>query len=1005
MSSLEKNDNTTSSSYWRSLGELRDTPEFQAALETEFPAKDDPAGISRRRWLQLMGASFVLAGAASCRWEKRELLPFEKRPANRTPGKFERFATTMDMSGTVLGLMVTCVDGRPIKIEGNPKHPYSLGATNAYAQAAILELYDPDRSRNIVQKTGEGDEVKSWDEFTAFAKMHFDKIRKNDGQGLAVLSEVSTSPTLAAQRKQLLKEFPKAVWVEYEPVSHEFGDLRTHLHLDKAEVIVSLDADLFGNHPAAIKHAHDFAAGREATGGKMSRLYVVESCYSITGAMADHRLPIPSGQISSFAKMLHNAIDVPDVMPGGRPVSKFVMGGDSSIIKFASAVANDLLTHKGKSVVVVGSGQPEEVRLIIRDINRLLDNIGKTIDYTESPVADQQLQIEGLKSLVADMSAGKIETLLILGGNLVYNSPANISVADALKKVATSIHLSLYRNETSLQSTWHLPQAHFLESWGDARAYDGSYNVIQPMIEPLYGSHSNIEVLAIILGEPATRTALDIVQSTVKEIIGTDEFDQKWRKIVHNGLFQNGILKKRDIHKLMNILDGGYLAPSEIKNGELELVFRPSAALYDGRFANNGWLQEMPDPITRLTWDNVAVMSPKTASKLGVEDSTLVRLKYKGRELEIPVYILPGQADGSVAVALGYGRTAAGLVGGSAAEGVPSVGVNAYHLRTSDAMYFGKGLSVEPTGIKYQLATVQDHYAIDRVGMKGRAQRLGKLVREATLDEYNKNPDFAKHVVHHPPLESLWQEHEFEVHRWGMTIDLAKCTGCGACVIACVAENNVPVVGRQRVFRNREMQWIRVDRYFRGDVDNPQIVLQPVACHHCEMAPCEAVCPVAATVHSKEGLNDMVYNRCVGTRYCANNCPYKVRRFNFFNYHKQYEEARNEILKMASNPQVTVRSRGVMEKCTYCVQRIQAVKIEAKNNRRQIEDGEIKTACQQVCPAGAIIFGDLSDKQSAVAQSKACDRSYQMLAELDVKPRTSYLARIRNPNPELGKKV
>ncbi len=438
-----------------------------------------------------------------------------------------------------------------------------------------------------------------------------------------------------------------------------------------------------------------------------------------------------------------------------------------------------------------------------------------------------------------------------------------------------------------------------------------------------------------------------------------------------------------------------------LENGKLEIVFRPSAAVYDGRFANNGWLQEMPDPLTRLTWDNAAVLSPKTAEKLGVEDSTLIKLKFNGQQMEIPAFILPGQADGTVAVTLGYGRTAAGLVGGSAAEGVPAVGADLYRLRTSDAMYFGTGLAVEPTGKKYQLATVQDHFIIDRIGMKGRAQRLGELVREASLDQYKKHPDFAKHLVEHPPLESLWQEPKFEGHRWGMTIDLAKCTGCGACVIACMAENNVPVVGRERIFRNREMHWLRVDRYFRGDDDNPQIVFQPVACHHCETAPCEAVCPVAATVHSKEGLNDMVYNRCVGTRYCGNNCPYKVRRFNFFNYHKQYEEARNEILKMASNPQVTVRSRGVMEKCSYCVQRIQAVKIEAKNARRQIKDGEILTACQQVCPAGAIIFGDLSDKQSAVAQSKACDRSYQMLAELNVKPRTSYLARIRNPNPEL----
>ncbi|MGA2061348.1 MAG: 4Fe-4S dicluster domain-containing protein, partial [Thermoguttaceae bacterium] len=837
-----------------------------------------------------------------------------------------------------------------------------------------------------------------------FAKPHFEKLLKNKGQGLAVLSEVSTSPTLAAQRKQLLKEFPKAVWVEYEPVAQESGDLRTHLHLDKADVIVSFDADLFGNHPAAVKHARDFAAGREATDGKMSRLYVVESCYSISGAMADNRLPIRSGQIASFAKMLHHAIDG---LSNGMAAD---MHEDA--LKFFSAVANDLLAHKSKSVVVAGNGQPEEVQLLVRDINRMLGNIGKSIDYTESPAVDQHRQIDGLKSLVADMNGDKIETILILGGNPVYNSPADIDFAEALKKVPTSVHLSLYRNETSGECAWHLPQAHFLETWGDARAYDGSYNIAQPMIKPLHSGRSAIEVLAVILGEPSNTTALELVQATAKAAIGEDGFEKQWREFVHDGFKIDDSLGEQNIEaqgphpnplpKGEGTSDGLPKGEgTEIENGKLEIVFRPSTGLYDGRFANNGWLQEMPDPLTRLTWDNVAVMSPKTAAKLGVEDSTLVKLKYKGRELEIPVYILPGQADGSVGVALGYGRTAAGLVGGCVAEGVPLVGVDVYRLRTSDAMYFGTGLSVEPTGKKYQLATVQDHFAIDSVGMKGRAQRLGELVREATLEEYKKHPDFAKHVVHHPPLESLWQKHEFEGHRWGMTIDLAKCTGCGACVIACVAENNVPVVGRERVFRNREMQWLRVDRYFRGEVDNPQIVVQPVACHHCEMAPCEAVCPVAATVHSKEGLNDMVYNRCVGTRYCGNNCPYKVRRFNFFNYHKQYEEARNEILKMASNPQVTVRSRGVMEKCTYCVQRIQAVKIKAKNERRQIEDGEIKTACQQVCPAGAIIFGDLSDKQSAVSLSKACDRSYQMLSELDVKPRTSYLARIRNPNPEL----
>jgi MoCo/4Fe-4S cofactor protein with predicted Tat translocation signal len=996
MSSVNKNDNTKSSPYWRSLGELRGDPEFRALLEAEFPAEDGAAGISRRRWLQLMGASFVLASAASCRWEKREILPFDKRPADRTPGEFQRFATSMDVGGAALGLIVTCVDGRPIKVEGNPLHPYSLGATNVYAQAAILELYDPDRSANIVQKTDQGDEVKSWDEFAAFAQSHFGELRKTGGQGLAVLSEISTSPTLAAQRKRLQAEFPKAVWMEYDPLGHQSGDVREHLHLDKAEVIVSLDADLFGDHPAAVKLAHDFAATREAADGKMSRLYVVETCYSLTGVMADHRLPLRGAEVAQFARMLHKAIDG---LSNGMAAMEQPKG--PSVLKFLSVAANDLLAHKGKCLVVVGCGQSEEVDLVVRDINRMLDNIGKTVDYAQVPTPNRQAQIDELKSLVADMNAGKIKTVLMLGGNPTYNCPADIDFPAALEKVPTTIHLSLYRDETSRQCAWHLPQAHFLESWGDARAYDGAYCLVQPMIEPLHGGRSAIELLAMIEDGTPTKTSLDLVQATAKEIIGPNDFDRRWRDALHAGLLPGGAGKTADVEPLKAPPEVGVFSKTEIENGNLELVFRTSPGLYDGRFGNIGWLQEMPDPITRVTWDNTAVMSPATAAKLGVEQNTIVRLKFKGRELEVPAYILPGQADGTVAVALGYGRTAAGLVGGSVHEGVPPVGANAYKLRTSDAMYFGTGLTVEATGKKYVLAAVEDHFAIDRVGREGQKQRLGELVREATLEEYKKHPDFAKHVVHHPPLDSLWQEHEFDGHRWAMTIDLAKCTGCGACVVACMAENNVPVVGRERILRNREMHWLRVDRYFRGGVDNPQIVLQPVACQQCEMAPCEAVCPVAATVHSKEGLNDMVYNRCVGTRYCANNCPYKVRRFNFFNYHKQYEEARNEILKMASNPQVTVRSRGVMEKCTYCVQRIQAVKIEAKNARRQIEDGEIKTACQQVCPAGAIVFGDLSDRQSEVARSKVCDRSYDMLGELNVKPRTSYLARIRNPNPEL----
>jgi molybdopterin-containing oxidoreductase family iron-sulfur binding subunit len=593
-----------------------------------------------------------------------------------------------------------------------------------------------------------------------------------------------------------------------------------------------------------------------------------------------------------------------------------------------------------------------------------------------------------------------------------------------------------------------LPEAHFLESWGDARAWDGTYSVVQPLIEPLYDGRSAIELVASLAGQAADR-ADALVRQTCYEILGRPmpetptEAEQEpdegeagegapaeamaagvlpadagveipaspafaaWRKVVVEGVLAGSAWPKQtpkvtadkadDVAKA----DEEKPADDESESDELEIVFTADASVYDGRFANSGWLQEMPDPMTRLTWDNAALLAPATAKRLGVSDGDLLRLKLGQRELTVPAYVLPGQAPNSVAVALGYGRTAAGHVGGSQSLGVEPVGANAYALRTTGAMHFGTGLEIEPTGETYPLASVQNHHAIDTVGQEGIAKRLGQLVREATLAYYVEHPEFAKHKVHHPPLESLWDEPSFDGRRWGMSIDLSKCIGCGACVVACQAENNIPIVGKQRVSEGREMHWLRIDRYFRGPAEEPQVAHQPVACQQCELAPCEQVCPVAATVHSKEGLNDMVYNRCVGTRYCANNCPYKVRRFNYFNYHTELKRAENEPVKMVYNPEVTIRSRGVMEKCTYCVQRIQNVKIDAKNQRRPIADGEIKTACQQACPAQAIEFGDLSDPKSNVRAAHEADRAYAVLEELNVKPRTRYLAKIRNPNPEL----
>ena len=988
--------------------------------------------------LQLMGASMVLASAGSCRWKEREELPFAKRPENRTPGKFERYATAMELGGTVLGLMVTCVDGRPIKVEGNPKHPNSLGATNAYAQAAILELYDPDRSRNIIEKTPQGDMVRTWEQFSEFAKKHFEEYRKNSGEGLAFLSEPSNSPTFISLRDRFFYEYPKAKWCIYDPVG---SGPRKPLSPERpwfedAEIVLCIEDDIFGTNPNAVRYTREFMQNRDLGNGKLKRLYVVESSYSITGAMADHRLSMPVYEILNFVEDIENLhkrmaegrqenqsreaiekraeIAAKEILDRHKMVNyerEKRLGFDL----FFTELAKDIFANPGKVAITVGDwlkdykygnfSLVEEFRLAFHSGLKMVEwNDPKNPIFTViNPKYDEWAV--SFEDLVGLIDANNVSSLWMLGCNPLFNAPVDLPIEKIISKIPHRVHLSRYYNETSRACSWHIPQSHFLESWGDALMPEGTYSVAQPMIEPLHGGKSAIHILMLALGADPTK-AEEEIRNTTKNWAAESKIEKSWKTILHDGFavvkmdWEEGEFNYSDFNH-NNVKSDSM----QIVEDAIEITFRPSPAVYDGRFANLSWLQEMPDPITRVTWDNVALFSPATAEKLGVKHEEIVRLKFKGREIEIPAYILPGQADGSVAVTLGYGRTAAGKVGGSEKDGIAPVGVNTYKLRTSDAMWFGTGLTVELTGRMHQLASVAEHFAINRdnIGEEGRKERLPELVREATLAEYQKDPKFVKEMDHHPPLESLWEEHKFEGHHWGLAIDLSKCVGCGACVVACMAENNIPVVGKERIFSNREMHWIRIDRYFRGDLANPQIVFQPVMCQQCEMAPCEGVCPVGATSHSKEGLNDMVYNRCVGTRYCANNCPYKVRRFNFFNYHKQYEDPANEVLKMASNPQVTVRMRGVMEKCTYCVQRIQAVKIEAKNEKRTIKDGEIRTACQQVCPAGAIVFGDLSDKNSEVSRMLANDRSYQMLGELNTKPRTAYLARIRNPNPELEK--
>jgi len=990
--------------YWRSLSELENSPEFEEFLHREFPeaASEFPKGVSRRRWLQLMGASMALAGLPGCRYEVEKIAPLAVRPENQVPGKPQQYATSVELAGAVRHLLVTCRDGRPTKVEGNPDHPYSRGASDAFSQASILDLYDPDRSAEPRQQTGGQTFTKTWEDFQRFASANMGELKRSEGEGLCVLIEPTESVTLRSMLAALRAAYPKAGVFQYTSVSRDneragsilaFGDShRTHYVLNDAKAIVCLDADLFGEHPASVRLARDYATGRDPESGSMNRLYSVESQFSITGAAADHRLPMRSTDIPGFLADLKAHVKELLESDAVEPPQESAPKRE----RFVHAVASDLVANRGKSVVAVGPRQSATVHASVHRLNALLGNVGKTVLCITEQRTETGAAIEDLSALVQRMRDGGVDTLVILGGNPAYDAPADLQFAEALRKVNHAIHLSVYEDETSAECEWHLPATHPFEAWGDACAYDGTVCVSQPLVEPLLGGKSAIELTAMLLGVSSDAQAL--VRRAIDDAIDAPLDDKAWRRLLHDGFLADSSLPFVTPELKA---DDASISTSEDGSSDLEIVFCASPNVYDGRFANNGWLQETPGFLTKLTWDNAATISPQTAKELDVKHGTLVKLELGGNSVEIPAFVLPGEAASSIGVALGYGRTAAGHVGGSEAQDVDSVGVDVGVLRTTAAMHYATGVTVTPTGKEYALATTQDHHAIDKVGMEETGRRVGELVRERTLEEYKKPAETDHDGGHHPSRESLWEEPSYDGHAWGMSIDLNSCIGCNACMVACQAENNVPIVGKDQVARGREMHWIRVDRYFRGDVDDPEAVHQPLTCQQCENAPCEQVCPVAATVHSREGLNDMVYNRCVGTRYCANNCPYKVRRFNFFNNTKGLSEPNRELVQLAVNPEVTVRSRGVMEKCTYCVQRIQNAKIEARNEGRPIRDGEIQTACQQVCPTQAIQFGDLNQKTSRVAREHGGERAYAILAELNVKPRTKYLERIRNPHPTL----
>jgi molybdopterin-containing oxidoreductase family iron-sulfur binding subunit len=969
--------------YWRSLEELAGSTEFQEMMHREFPkgASEWVDEVSRRGFLKLMGASLAMAGMTACTKQPLEpIVPYVSQPEEVVPGRPLFYASAFSLGGYATPVLVESHLYRPTKIEGNSEHPASQGGTDVFAQASILDMYDPDRSQNITYLG----ELSTWGNFMAAMREPMLAQNAANGAGVRILTGTTSSPTLADQFAQMKSRLPQAKWHVYEPVNRDnviggaqaaFGQpVETLYKFDQADVIVSLDADfLYAGFPGVTRYARDYAKRRNPDSGNISRMYVIESTPSSTGAKADHHLPVRAVDIEPFAQALAAGLG-----GGSQPES---LKGDQQ--RYLSAIVKDLQAHRGASVVIAGDHQSPTVHALVHSINQTLGNVGKTVVYTEPVNANPVNQTDSLKELIADMRGGKVQFLLVAGVNPVYDAPADLGFFDALKSsnIPLRVHLGCYQDETSQYCHWHINEAHYLEAWGDARAYDGTVSIIQPLIAPLYGGKSIYEVVALLAGQ-SEPTGHEVVQNYWRSKRSGADFDVFWRKSLHDGWIEGTTFQPKNV----TAKSGATSVAVKAEDNSLEINFRRDPSVYDGRFANNGWLQELPKPMTKMTWDNPVLMGPAMAERMGLKTQDLVRLELNGKNLTAPIWIQAGHPDNSVTVFLGYGRARAGRAG-------TGTGFDMYPLRFSATPWFTTGVKISKAGGTYLLASTQGYQTMETPDGNSRP-----LVRTRTLDEYHKEPTFAQEG--NPPAElTLYPGYDYakEPYAWGMTIDLNSCVGCNNCILACQSENNIPVVGKEQVNKGRHMHWLRVDAYYEGDRDNPKAYFQPVPCMQCENAPCELVCPVGATVHSSEGLNDMIYNRCVGTRYCSNNCPYKVRRFNFF----LFQDWDTPQYKMMRNPDVTVRSRGVMEKCTYCVQRINHHRIDAEVAGTEIADGELQTACQQSCPANAISFGNINDKNSQVSKLKANQRNYGLLQDLNTRPRTTYLAEIRNPNPEL----
>ena len=969
--------------YWRSLEELAGDPEFEKFLRSEFPREaavipDDASAVDRRSFLQLMGASLALGGAVGCtRQPVEKIVPAVKAP-EFAPGVPRYFATAMPSGGYGLGILAESHEGRPTKLEGNPDHPASLGATDVRTQASILTLYDPDRSQVVRQ----GREIRPWSACTAAMLRSLESGVLTGEGSTRILMAPDTSPSRREVLAAVLAKWPGIglhVWDPIETGHAEQGaemafgqNVASLPQLKRADTVVSFDADFLSEGPHHVRNIRELASRRRPGDGVFEplRLYVAESTFSITGAAADERLPLAPAEVETLLEALSGFLGI----------GEMVQGLPERQSTWLAALTQDLQRSPGRSLILVGATLPPRLHALGLALNEKLGNFGETLELLEVESA-QDLRFGSLESLAQDMHEGKVHTLFLLETNPAYDAPVAIDFSAAMEKVPQSFHLGLYDDETAALASWHIPASHYLEGWSDIRSGNGTASIGQPLIAPLYDGKSSLEILGLI-AEGRSVGAYEMVRSFWSGKSLPDAFEGVWNRSLQNGLVAGSAFPPFLGRALSEPAAYRQVAVYRKPQG-LSATFRPHPVIGDGSFANNGWLQECPAPLTKVTWNNPILLSPATAESLEVSNGDDVELEVDGRHIKGPVWILPGQPGNVLGLQFGYGRRRAGKVG-------TGRGFDAYSLRKSVSTGFSEEVRLRPTGERSLVASTQDHGSLE-----GR-----NIVRWASVAEYEKDPAFAQHIGHPPAADdTLYPKFPYEGHAWGMTIDTSACVGCNACIVGCQAENNIPVVGPEQIAMGREMQWMRIDRYWTGDPEEPETHYQPMLCQHCENAPCEVVCPVNATVHDSEGLNLMVYNRCVGTRYCSNNCPYKVRRFNFY-LNKDWDE---ESLVLQRNPDVTVRSRGVMEKCTYCIQRVNESRSKAKNEGREIADGEIKTACQQVCPAEAITFGDINDPDSAVSKQRANDRNYAVLAELNTRPRTTYLAEIRNPSPALAK--